>query len=92
MMGQYYGQFGQYMGQMMNTNYYGNFGFPAWFWGFLPALMIWGLVWKGLALWTAARSGSKPWFVALLIINTLGILEILYIFWFSKKDDTQPVK
>jgi len=41
-------------------------------------------VWKGWALWVAARQNSKPWFVVLLIINTLGILEILYIFIFSK--------
>lgn len=81
-----FGNFGQYMGQMMNTNYYGNFGLPLWFLGFVPLLVVWGLVWKGWALWTAARKGSKPWFVALLVINTMGILEILYIFWFSKKD------
>jgi hypothetical protein len=47
--------------------------------------VIWSLVWKGLALWKAARNGSKPWFVVLLIVNTLGILEILYIYVFSKK-------
>ncbi|MFA4999637.1 MAG: DUF5652 family protein [Parcubacteria group bacterium] len=45
---------------------------------------IWSLVWKGIALWKAAKAGSKPWFIALLIINTVGILEILYIFVFSK--------
>lgn len=49
------------------------------------AVVIWSVVWKGLALWRAAREGSKPWFVALLIINTLGILEILYLYVFSKK-------
>lgn len=50
-------------------------------------LIIWSLVWKGWALWTAARKGSKSWFVALLIVNTLGILEILYIYVFSKKSE-----
>ena len=49
-------------------------------------IFIWSLVWKGIALWKAARVGSKNWFVALLIINTLGILEMLYIFIFSKKE------
>jgi len=52
---------------------------------FMP-LIIWSLAWKGIALWKAARAGSKKWFIALLIINTLGILEILYIFVFSKKE------
>jgi hypothetical protein len=47
-------------------------------------LLIWTLVWKGMALWKAARVGSKPWFIVLLLINTLGILEILYIYIFSR--------
>jgi len=46
---------------------------------------IWTLPWKGVALWRAARNDSKIWFIALLSINTLAILEILYIFVFSKK-------
>ena len=45
--------------------------------------LLWSLVWKGIALWKAARNGSKPWYIALLVINTLGILEILYIYIFS---------
>ena len=48
-------------------------------------LIAWSLVWKGIALWRSARNNQKGWFVALLIINTLGILEILYIFVFSKE-------
>ena len=47
-------------------------------------ITIWSLVWKGLALWKSARKNSLIWFIALLIINTVGILEILYIFIFSK--------
>ncbi|OGN19862.1 MAG: hypothetical protein A3F25_02420 [Candidatus Yanofskybacteria bacterium RIFCSPHIGHO2_12_FULL_45_19b] len=50
-------------------------------------LLVWSVIWKGIALWRSARLGSKGWFVALLIINTLGILEILYIYVFSKKDN-----
>jgi len=51
----------------------------------LLVVAIWTLFWKGLALWKAARSGSKWWFVVLLLVNTLGILEILYIYIFSNK-------
>jgi len=47
--------------------------------------LVWSVIWKGLALWKAARLGHKYWFVALLVINTLGILEILYIYIFSEK-------
>jgi hypothetical protein len=43
-------------------------------------LLAWSLVWKGLALWRAAERKSKPWFVVLLILNTVGILEIVYLF------------
>ena len=48
------------------------------------ALTAWTLVWKGLALWHAARVEQKQWFVAVLVLNTLGILEIVYLFVFSK--------
>lgn len=48
-------------------------------------ILAWALVWKGLALWKSARRSDKAWFVALLIINTVGILEILYIYVFSKR-------
>jgi len=50
----------------------------------LALLLLWIIFWKGTALWKSARKNSPFWFVALLIINTLGILEILYIFVFSK--------
>ena len=49
-------------------------------------LVIWTIIWKGLALWKAARNSHKGWFVVLLILNTVGILEIIYILGFSKKD------
>lgn len=47
---------------------------------------VWDLLWKGWALWKAARLGSKPWFVVLLLTNSLGILPIAYIFIFSKQE------
>jgi len=47
--------------------------------------VLWTIPWKGVTLWKAAKNNHKWWFVALLVINTLGILEILYIFVFSKR-------
>ncbi len=47
-------------------------------------LVLWELVWKGIALWKAARESQKYWFIAILILNTVGILPILYIFLFKK--------
>ena len=51
----------------------------------LVLLTVWVLPWKGWALWKAAKTSSKKWFIAILILNTLAILDILYIFVFSKK-------
>ena len=53
--------------------------------GLLIVLILWVLPWKGYALWTAAKRGEKWWFAALLVINTLAILEIIYIFFVAKK-------
>ena len=59
------------------------------FW-LLLLITLWTLPWKGIALWKAAQQHDKWWFIALLVINTLAILEILYIFIFSKKEKQEP--
>ncbi len=51
-------------------------------------LIVWVTVLKGLALWKSAQRKDKWWFIALLVINTVGFLEILYLFVFSKKKTT----
>jgi len=63
----------------------------------LIILIAWTMVWKGLALWKAARKKNSPvWFVILLVVNTIGILEILYLFLFSEmgkeKSKSQTLK
>lgn len=48
---------------------------------------------KGYSLWIAAKSDHKWWFIILLFVNTLGILELIYLFFVAKKwhkDDTIP--
>ena len=47
--------------------------------------VVWSMIWKGIALWRAGRNGNLGWFVVMFIVNTLGILEIIYIFVFSRK-------
>ena len=54
----------------------------------LPILIAWSVIWKGIALWKSARLGHKGWFVALMIVNTLGILEIIYIYAVANKSET----
>ena len=47
--------------------------------------VIWTIPWKGVALWKAARNSHKVWFIVLLVVNTLAILDIIYIFAVGKK-------
>ena len=51
----------------------------------LVLIVIWTLFWKGYAVWTAAKNNHKGWFVAVLVFNTFGILEIIYLFCIAKK-------
>ncbi len=45
----------------------------------LVALVAWSLIWKGAALWYAARQQRLSWYIILLVINTLGLLEIFFL-------------
>lgn len=57
----------------------------------IAAIVIWELVWKAIALWKAAKNDSKSWFIALLIINTVGLLPMFYIFIFSKQKPQKSI-
>ncbi|MEI6843214.1 MAG: DUF5652 family protein [bacterium] len=57
-------------------------GVPMWA---VAVIIIWSLIWKGIALWKAARLSHKWWFIIVLVLNTLGIVEIIYIFFVAKK-------
>ena len=67
---------------------------PDWGWPVLTGILwlvvsltiVWSIVWKGVALWKAGRNGHLVWFVVMFVINTLGILEIIYIFAFSRRE------
>lgn len=72
-----------FFGQGIFQNYQNLFSAPAGYW--LIPLILWSFIWKGLALWYSARNEEKYWFVAILILNTVGILEIAYLFFFAKK-------
>ena len=54
------------------------------FWVIL-GIMVWQMPWKAVALWKAGRNRHVWWFVAIFLVNTLAILEIVYIFAFSKQ-------
>ena len=50
----------------------------------LSIILIWSFLWKLAAMWKSARRGSWIWFIILALVNTVGILDILYIFVFSE--------
>lgn len=51
----------------------------------LVLLSVWELVWKGFGLWHAAENKQKGWFIAMLLLNTLGLLPVIYLVWFKPK-------
>ncbi len=72
-------------------SYVGYGGAPTWLLALLPILasllvilVLWSVFWKGLALWHSARRGQYWWFVILLVVNTVGVLEIVYLFGVAK--------
>lgn len=46
--------------------------------------ILWTVAIKGYALWHAAKRNEKWWFIALLVVNTFGILEIAYLIFVAK--------
>jgi hypothetical protein len=56
---------------------------------FIVLIAAWTLPWKAVALWRAVGRREKVWFVVFLIVNTLAVLEIIYIFIITKKSPKQ---
>lgn len=67
----------------------GNWGLPDHWFGWLIPLAIFDLALKGIALWRSGREGRRWWFVALLVVNSLGILPGIYLLTHPEK---QPHK
>lgn len=62
---------------------------------FLPLIILvvlWTIVLKGFALWFSAQAGQRNWFIALLVLNTLGILELVYLIWYRPKKEASPIE
>jgi Na+/H+-translocating membrane pyrophosphatase len=56
---------------------------------FVMISSIWTVILKGFSLWHAARAAQKWWFIVLLIINTFGIVEIIYLLFFRPHTPAQ---
>ena len=66
---------------MMFQNYT---NMPTHFIFFMIIAALWTVFWKGLALWHSARNKDNIWFIVFLFVNTLGILDIIYLFGIRK--------
>lgn len=54
--------------------------------------IAWTLPWKGVALWKAAKSGKKIWFIIIFLFNTMAVLDIIFIIFFSKNKEEEISK
>lgn len=59
---------------------------------FSLVLLAWALAWKGVALWKSAELRQKKWFIAILVINTFGLLEIIYLFFVAKRYKVEVIE
>jgi len=51
----------------------------SWLLPLLIFLIICDLTWKLIGLWNAGRNNEVIWFLSIALINSLGILPIIYI-------------
>jgi len=47
-------------------------------------LGIWTAIIKAIALWKCGRNNQLAWFIVLIIFQTVGILELIYLIAFQK--------
>lgn len=50
------------------------------------ALLIRDMIWKGIGLWKAGTKKQLTRFICIFIFNTLGLLPIIYLAFFQKKE------
>lgn len=55
----------------------------------LIPLIVWSVIWKAIGLWKSGKNNQLVWFIVLFIINTAGILPIIYLLAFQKRDNKQ---
>ena len=65
---------------------------PTWLLLLLIPLIIWEVIWKGIGLWKAGRNNQPVWFVFILLLNTAGILPIIYLLFFRKNKSHKAVR
>lgn len=54
-------------------------------------MLVWSVLWKGIALWTAAKRSDKVWFIVFMVIQSGGLLELFYLLFVSNSLPTKTV-
>lgn len=57
--------------------------------GIITVAAIWDSAWKGYAIWKAVRRRQYRWIPPLLIVNSVGLLPMLYVFFLAKRGGRQ---
>ena len=66
--------------------------FPVWLGLLIPVIILlalWDAAWKAVAMWKSARNNQLAWFICIVVLNTAGILPIIYLVW-CQKNRNQP--
>ena len=58
----------------------------------LFSLLAADIILKGISLYKSARKEQKVWFVALLLINSLGVLPLIYLLIQNSAEGKQEVR
>jgi len=70
-----------------NQNFYGMGLFK-----FLIPIVLIDLILRGFALWKSARKDQNIWFIALLVVNSMGILPLIYLLLNKDQKETPKKK
>ena len=49
-------------------------------WTIVLLVVLWSYLWKGIALWHAARRNQLGWYVVVLLAPLFGAVEMFYVF------------
>jgi hypothetical protein len=58
---------------------------PVWLMLLIIFLIFWEMVWKLMAFWRSAKNNHLAWFIIIGVINSAGILPIIYLLLNKKK-------
>ena len=60
---------------------------PIWVW----SLFLWDVILKIIALCKSAKNKQFKWFFLILILNTVGILPLIYLLKYRKKKRSETL-